>query len=955
MSLGADVTLYYYAGSTEDEIGLYYWDDSTDKTNLTSTAQKADWHVWGEGDTYLMTGVDGYEGWYSIPISFMNGGADAGFAIYTKAAGTAEEKTPLYKCDAGEGNNPEIYAKLTSGGNDTFAIKGGIGYEGAGKTAQILRNVTLHVYDAVDVPYLHMGNSVADALSVVEETTGAVIPLEAVTLGEKNAYALTQDTGHKNWYSITFSAPGSMIFDSIEKICNLYTKKSADSTAYEWAVNLMNGPVAEDRTSWDLDFTPVFAGNIYYKDGIFYKTLEEADAVSKITLEQLQQLVDDAKKLKQEDYKKGWENFQTALTAAEAVLQAAADALNDATKTAPTDEEIEKAYNDLIKAIDALVSKDAVEAEVNVSKIALTDDFITGADLSSYISLKESGTVFKDEDGKTLSDAAFFRYLHDGGTNWVRIRIWNNPYDGSGRGYGGGNNDLEKAKVMGKLATDAGMRVLIDFHYSDFWADPAKQQAPKAWKAFSLEEKKAAVESYTLESLNALRAAGVDVGMVQVGNETNNAICGETSRANMAEIFNAGSKAVRAFDENCLVALHFTNPEKGGYYKAWAADLDKYKVEYDVFASSYYPFWHGTTSQLEEALTDVAEGYGKKVMVAETSWTTSWEDGDGHENTAPRTTQDLNYDISLQGQADEIRDVVNAVNNINSNQPGQAIGVFYWEPAWISPYYVYDEDGNADEKLVKQNQAAWEQYGSGWAASYAAEYDPDDAGKWYGGSAVDNQSWFDFDGTALPTAKIFSMIRTGATAERAISSIGFAKNQNPLEVPLGTEITYPKAVATYNDGTTEELAVQWDKDETDLVNTDKVGEYVVHGTVTEGGKVYKLTLTIKVMRTSFSNILVNPGFELDGTGHKGWEVTGQGISANDKDWKENVRSGDYAMHFWSETATTLGTYQIVSPEAGTYTFGGYIQGDGAATEDVHYAYAEVYDKDNNLKSRKQVS
>lgn len=955
VSLGADVTLYYYVGSTEDEIGLYYWDNSTDKTNLTSTAQKADWNVWGAGDTYLMTAVDGYAGWYSIPVSFMNGGADAGFEIYTKTAGTATEKTPLYKCDAGTANNPEIYGKLTSGDNDTFAVKRGIGYEGEAKTAQIMRNVTLYVYDAVEAPYLHMGESVADALSMVDEETGTVTPLEAVSVGGKNTYALVQDAGHKNWYSITFSAPGKITFDGTVKICGLYTKKSADSTAHEWAVNLMNGPVADDRTQWDLDMTPVFAGNVYYRDGIFYATLEEADAVGRITLEQLRQLVDDAKKLKQEDYKKGWEAFQTALTAAEAVLQAAADAESDPNKTAPTDEEIEKAYNDLKTAIDALVSKDAVEATVNVQKVALTDDFITGADLSSYYSLKESGTVFKDEDGKPLSDAAFFRYLKDGGTNWVRIRVWNNPYDSSGRGYGGGNNDLEKAKVMGKLASDVGMKVLIDFHYSDFWADPAKQQAPKAWKALSLAEKEKEVHDYTLNSLNALKSAGVNVGMVQVGNETNNAICGETSRENMAKIFNAGSKAVREFDPECLVALHFTNPEKGGYYTGWAQSLKDYEVDYDVFASSYYPFWHGTTDNLQKVLTEVAEGYGKKVMVAETSWTTSWEDGDGHENTAPKTTQDLDYDISLQGQADEIRDVVNAVNNVNSSQPGKAVGVFYWEPAWISPYYVYDEDGNADGKLVKQNQAAWEQYGSGWAASYAAEYDPDDAGKWYGGSAVDNQSWFDFDGTALATAKIYSLIRTGASAEKAISSIGFARDKNPLEIPLGTEITYPKAVATYNDGTTEELEVNWDHEEKELVNTDKVGEYVVHGTVTEGDREYKLTLTIKVMRTSFSNILVNPGFEKDGITHTGWEVTGGGISSSDKDWKENVRSGIYAMHFWSETATTLGTYQIVKPEAGTYTFGGYIQGDGAATEDLHYAYAEVYDKDNQLKSRKQVS
>lgn len=956
VAIGADVTLYYYIGNTEDEIGLYYWDNSTDKKNLTSTAQKAGWSVWGEGDTYLMTAVEGYAGWYSIPLTFMNGGADAGFQIFTRTSGTAEDnaqKTPLYKCDAGAENNPEIYGKLTSGDNDTLAIKGGVGYEGADKTAQIMRNVTLHVYGAYGVPHLQLGKAVASSLSAVDETTGNVTALEAVTVEEQNAYALTQEEAYRNWYSITFSAPGKLVFDGTEKICNLY--QMDDKADLAWAKDWMNGPVSD---SWAADFTPVFAGNTYYKDGVFYATLGEADPDAVMTpLERLQKLVEEAKKLQKADYKEaGWEAFQKALTAAEAVLKAAADAQADSTKPAPTDAEIKKAYDDLAAAIDALVPASIQETDINVKKIALTDDFITGADLSSYYSLKESGTVFKDANGNPLSDAAFFRYLHEGGTNWVRIRIWNDPYDGSGRGYGGGNNDLEKAKVMGKLASDAGMKVLIDFHYSDFWADPAKQQAPKAWKAYSLTEKEQAVYDYTWESLNALRDAGVNVGMVQVGNETNNAICGESSRENMAKIFNAGSRAVRAFDENCLVALHFTNPEKGGYYTGWAGDLQKYNVDYDVFASSYYPFWHGTTENLQAVLTEVAEKYGKKVMVAETSWTTSWDDGDGHENTAPRTSQDLNYDISLQGQADEIRDVVNAVNSVNSSQPGKAIGVFYWEPAWISPYYVYDEDGNADEKLFKQNQEAWEKYGSGWAASYASEYDPEDAGKWYGGSAVDNQSWFDFDGTVLPTAEIYSLIRTGAVAELAISSIGFAKEQNPLEVPLGTEIVYPKAVATYNDGSAKELDVEWDKDETDSVNTDKAGEYVVHGTVTEGEKVYKLTLTIKVIRAAAANILADPGFE-KGIAHPDWKVEGTEncISSGETQWKENPRSGVYAMNFWSQEPAEFSVSQTIAPETGIYTFGGYIQGDGAGTEDVQYAFVEVSGADGKLKFRRQAS
>lgn len=778
----------------------------------------------------------------------------------------------------------------------------------------------------------------------------------------------TVNMGYANWYSIPVKAIKAN--DGAEKdgfLIQTGKAVTADNKVTHTALESDTGLIK--LSYWDN--SDIYAklvsleagGSIAIKDGKAFdsiKAAEDASEADKITLEKLQKLVDEAKKLKQEDYKKGWETFQKALAAAEAVVQAAEDAEADATKVEPTDEEIEKAYKDLKAAIDALVDKNAVDSTVNVAKIALTDDFITGADLSSYISLKESGTVFKDENGNPLSDAEFFRYLHDGGTNWVRIRIWNNPYDSSGRGYGGGNNDLEKAKTIGKLASDAGMKVLIDFHYSDFWADPGKQQAPKAWKAYSLDEKVAAVESYTLSSLNALKAAGVNVGMVQVGNETNNAICGETTRENMAKIFNAGSKAVRAFDPACLVALHFTNPEKGGFYTGWAKSLKDYEVDYDVFASSYYPFWHGTTDNLQSVLTDVARDYGKKVMVAETSWTTGWEDGDGHENTAPRTSQALNYDISLQGQANEIHDVIEAVNEVNKEQPGKAIGVFYWEPAWISPYYVYDEDGKADEKLFKQNQEAWEKYGSGWAASYASEYDPDDAGKWYGGSAVDNQSWFDFDGTALATAKIYSLIRTGAVAERAISSIGFSKEENPLEVPLGGTVEYPKATAVYNYKDdddrlhTEQLDVQWDEDEKEAVNTNKAGEYVVHGIVAQGGKEYKLTLTVRVMMASSANILKNPGMEA-GLSQTDWKVSGAAdcISTKEKDWKENPRTGTYAMNFWSEKATEFTVSQTVTPEAGTYTFGGYIQGDGAGTEDVQYAFVEV--SDGSSKSRRQAA
>lgn len=944
-------TLYYYEELAEDdELAMYYWNDNTN--NISTGADPADWKYWND-TVYKMTPVTGYVGWYSIPVTFENGGAGSTLKIFAKSDMEKDDKPAKFSSDADD-TCKAIYTQLTGDTEDAFAIKN---YKGYSNAAAILRNITLYAYNEEIAPVIQLTGD-ATLSGVAEDGTITQFSATGKDSSNNNVYEFKEVSGKDNWYSLAFSVPGGIELKG-EKCCNLYEKNNAG--AYDWVIDLKNGGTPQ---GWEFDISPVFSGKNWLVfsgkgetgfQGTLYASQEEAEAADKITLAQLKELIEQAKKLKEEDYKGGWEAFQTKLSAAETVA---------AKDTTATDEEIETAYKELKEAMDALIPN--IKADIKVDRVPLADNFITGADLSSYISLKQSGVEFKDENGKPLSDAGFFKYLHDGGTNWVRIRIWNDPYNSSGKGYGGGNNDLEKAIEIGKLATGAGMRVLIDFHYSDFWADPAKQEAPKAWKAYTVDQKVTAVHDYTLSSLNALRAAGVDVGMVQVGNETNNGVCGEISTANMIKIFNAGSSAVREFDEECLVALHFADPQKGNY----GTIAEKFKtVDYDVFASSYYPFWHGTTSDLTKTLSYVATNYDKKVMVAETSWVTSWEDGDGHGNTAPKTEgQALNYDISVQGQADEVRDVVNAVQSVNSVAAGQAIGVFYWEPAWISPYYAYDEDGNRIDSIYKQNQALWEQYGSGWASSYSAEYDPGDAGKWYGGSAIDNQSWFDFDGTALPTAKIYSLIRTGAFADKAVTSI---ENRLQRDVLLGQELSdYPTVKAKYNDGTEEDLAVTWDQDEQELVNFYKVGEYIVHGIASEGGKDYRITLTIRVRRKETSNILVNPGFENNGadlTSPNGWSITydtstnSSPVSSQTGDWDDTPRSGTYALNFYySNTSEPEQTgkftfSQEVSPEAGTYSFGGYAQGDGVGLNDVQYLFAEVKDKDGKLKSRKQAT
>ncbi|MCD8074426.1 MAG: glycosyl hydrolase 53 family protein [Lachnospiraceae bacterium] len=413
-----------------------------------------------------------------------------------------------------------------------------------------------------------------------------------------------------------------------------------------------------------------------------------------------------------------------------------------------------------------------VESDIAVDRIDLPEDFMEGVDISSYASLIDSGVTFYDFDGNELDEAGFFELLAECGVNYVRIRVWNDPYDSEGNSYGGGNCDTDTAIRIGQWATEAGLKVAIDFHYSDFWADPGKQYAPKAWADMTLEEKTEALESWTRESLSAILEAGVDVGMVQIGNETTTGMAGESDWSNMCRLFSAGSAAVRAvsaeYGQEILVALHFTNPESGKY-ETYAQILYQNGVDYDVFASSYYPYWHGTLENLTETLSAIAEKYDKYVMVAETSWAYTLEDGDGSGNTVAEGSNDtaygdlVYYDFSVQGQADEISAVIAAMADTTNG-----IGVFYWEPAWI-PVQVYNAESAEAETILSENQEIWETYGSGWASSYAAEYDPDDAGVYYGGSAVDNQALFNFQGHPLESLKTFSYVKTGTTAERIVT------------------------------------------------------------------------------------------------------------------------------------------------------------------------------------------
>ncbi len=557
-----------------------------------------------------------------------------------------------------------------------------------------------------------------------------------------------------------------------------------------------------------------------------------------------------------------------------------------------------------------------------VSKVEnIPDDFIMGMDASCVPSLEASGVKYYDHDGV---ERDVYGILADNGINYIRVRIWNDPFDASGKGYGGGNCDIENAIEIGKRATEHGMKLLVNFHYSDFWADPAKQMVPKAWKGMSIDQKSEALYEYTRDCLKALVDAGVDVGMVQIGNETNGAMAGESSSAlggwkKITQLMSAGSRAVREVCPKALVAVHFANPEKVTNYESYGKNLEYYGVDYDVFASSYYPFWHGTLENLSDVLSDIVNKYGKKVMIAETSYAYTADNTDFYGNTIGDGGGIVkNYPFTQQGQANLVRDVINtAVNEIEN-----CIGVFYWEGTWIS----------VGGESYEENLALWEKHGSGWASSYAKQYDPDDAGKWYGGCAVDNQAFFDAEGKALESLKVFSLVREGNIVENRSDAI----EDINLIIDLNGEIMLPDLVnAVMLDNTKQMVSVKWHDVDIEAMKTGGVAKYTVEG-MADG-----MPARCYISMVEY-NFLKNWSFE---EGETAWTATAlksfDELKVEDK--VTDSLTGNLHYHFWGAGADCVEftlEQKVEELGSGKYNYSISIMGGDGGEADI-YAYVKI--------------
>ncbi len=378
-------------------------------------------------------------------------------------------------------------------------------------------------------------------------------------------------------------------------------------------------------------------------------------------------------------------------------------------------------------------TEEAVNATPDAfAKAQVKPGFIKGADVSTLKEMEDAGYVFKGLDGQPGDAMAL---LHEQGFNYIRLRIWVDPYDANGNTYGGGTNDLPTTLYLAQKAKDNGMKFLLDFHYSDFWTDPGKQFKPKAWADLSFEDLKKAVYEYSRDTIKAFGDKGLMPDMVQIGNELNGGMLWPDGKSwgqdgkefdRLAELLKAGIQGVRdGGGTDCQIMLHLAEGPKKDTFKWWFDEITKRDVPFDIIGMSMYTWWHGTIPQLKESMQFCADTYNKDIIVVETAYAYTLENLDGVENTFTANEEKVSgYPATPEGQAAYLRDTMEATSQVD-----RGIGVFYWEPAWKSAP------------------------GITWSTKAGMDYTDD---HWKEGNSRENQALFDDNGQLLPSVKVFN-------------------------------------------------------------------------------------------------------------------------------------------------------------------------------------------------------
>ena len=532
-------------------------------------------------------------------------------------------------------------------------------------------------------------------------------------------------------------------------------------------------------------------------------------------------------------------------------------------------------------------------AAVQVNPIEnLSTDFIKGADVSIMPELERNGTKFYDngieQDGLTI--------LKNHGVNWIRVRIWNNPYVVGPEGVGGGNTDEAKAIEMAKRAKALGMKVLVDFHYSDFWVDPGQQKKPDAWKNDSGDKLVDDVYAYTPKVMQDFNAQGVTPDMVQVGNELNNGMLWPEAQLTednpngykfLAKLLNAGLQAVHDNDKDNKVKtmIHLAGVDVNLYHTFFDNLIVKNKVnDFDIIGMSFYPFWHGTMDDLKNTMNDVSAKYNKDVIAVETAFGYTLEDADFEKNNFGTNEEKVGgYKATVQGQATGLRDVMATVASVNDNR---GLGIFYWAPDWV-----------INEKV-------------GWKSNG-------------GGNGWDNLTLFDTKGNALESMDTFNLVSdpNNQYIEPQVTAINTV---DVKDVSLYSNVDLPQTVGVvYSNDAVKNMSVKWDVAKPIFA---KPGNYTISGTVE--GLAQKAIANIEVKNKM--NLVLNGNFENETL--NGWDIVGDSSAIN-LAWNQGDVRDKCAMHYWNNKPFNVIIKQkLKGLSDGKYTLSCWTQGNGLASK-----------------------
>ena len=363
---------------------------------------------------------------------------------------------------------------------------------------------------------------------------------------------------------------------------------------------------------------------------------------------------------------------------------------------------------------------------------------ILGIDVSTYLEELDHGAKYYrgDKEIDPLDE-----FVHNG-VDYMRIRIWNDPKSADGEPYLAGNSDIENYVKLARLAKAKGYKLLMDLHYSDFWADPGKQFLPKAWVNYGIDELTAAVYSFTKECLEISIKEGVAPTLIQVGNEITNGILWPVGKLeidgkrgnydNFCRLIDAGCRACREVCPEAKIVLHLERSHDKEVYHEFFTEMNEANIDYDIIGASYYPYWHGTPDQLFDNLNSCKK-FGKDVMIMELGYgftdrpyVLNGEERrlviDAERSSVPGFTD--KYPLTPEGQASFVRLILSLARENDIK------GIFYWEPLWLP-----------GEGICWASEAG---------QSYIHEEGKSTSNEWA------NQCLFDYEGRLLPAFDEFT-------------------------------------------------------------------------------------------------------------------------------------------------------------------------------------------------------